>query len=192
MSEIIDFTEFEEHGKYLEGTGSLVLDRENRIAYASISERTDDLAVKHFCDTLGYKGVTFKSHHSVEGVNHPIYHTNVMMCIASAFILICLEAITDSDEREKVQAKLMESGKHLIELTTYQIDNFAGNALEVMNEEGLKYLVLSERAKNVLTPEQLDRIQEHTEIIAPNLTTIENLGGGSARCMMCEVFLPKY
>ncbi len=192
MTEILDFTEFENHGKFLEGTGSLVLDRVNRVAYASLSERTDYQAVAHFCEALGYKGVSFRSFHQLEGIDYPIYHTNVMMCIASAFVLICLDCIKDANEREMVRQEVLNSGKQLIELTLDQIDNFAGNALEVTNEEGLKYLVLSQRAKNALTKEQLNRIQQHVEIIAPNLDTIEKLGGGSARCMMCEVFLPKF
>ena len=192
IKEVIDFTEFEEHDKFLEGTGSLVLDRKHRVAYACLSERTDKQAVTHFCEQMNYRPVMFRAFHAVDGTNHPIYHTNVMMCIASAFVLICLDSITDETERQSVVDAILATDREIIELTADQMNNFAGNALEVTNEEGLLYLVLSERALNSLDQNQVDRINRHLKIIAPNLATIEKLGGGSARCMMCEVFLPKF
>ena len=192
IKEVIDFTEFEEHDKFLEGTGSLVLDRKHRVAYACLSERTDKQAVTHFCEQMNYRPVMFRAFHAVDGTNHPIYHTNVMMCIASAFVLICLDSITDETERQSVVDAILARDREIIELTADQMNNFAGNALEVTNEEGLLYLVLSERALNSLDQNQVDRINRHLKIIAPNLATIEKLGGGSARCMMCEVFLPKF
>lgn len=192
IKEVIDFTEFEEHNKFLEGTGSLVLDRKHRVAYACLSERTDQQAVAHFCEQMDFRAVMFHGFHSIEGINYPIYHTNVMMCIASAFVLICLEAIEDEGERQLVLDSLVATDREIIELSKHQMDNFAGNALEVTNEEGLLYLVMSERALNSLTENQVERISRHQKIIAPNLATIEKLGGGSARCMMCEVFLPKF
>lgn len=192
IAEVIDFTEFEDHNKYLEGTGSLVLDRKHRIAYACLSERTDEQAVHHFCEEMDYRPVMFRAYHSIEGVDYPIYHTNVMMCVATAFVMICLEAISDEMERQQVINSIRSTDREIIELTKDQMNNFAGNALEVTNEEGLLYLVLSERALNSLDEHQVDRISRHLKIIAPNLSTIEKLGGGSARCMMCEVFLPKF
>lgn len=192
LNEIVDFTEFEEHDKFLEGTGSLVLDRLNNKAYAALSERTDRQAVERFCEALGYEGILFHAVHiTKEGQPAPVYHTNVVLSIGTSFALVCSEAIADDEEREMVLGSLREHQREIIELTTQQMNSFAGNALEVLNNEGQRFVVMSERAHKCLTAEQISKLELHAEILSAPLYTIENLGGGSARCMLCEVFLPK-
>lgn len=191
INEIIDFTEFEDHNKYLEGTGSMILDRYNRIAYAAISERTDRRAFELFCEVFDYVGVVFEAFQSVGEERKLIYHTNVMMCIANHFAIVCLDAIDDAEEREMVSQTIRDSGKEIISISEEQTQRFAGNMLEVANSEGKSYLVMSTSAFEALNTEQKERIEKHSEIIHSSLDTIEACGGGSARCMMAEVFLPK-
>ena len=189
IEEIKDFTEFEEHNKYLEGTGSMVLDRENKICYAAISIRTDEVAVMQFCEEFGYRSVCFTANQDVNGERMAIYHTNVMMCIADKFVVICLDAIDDEGEREHVVSTFIETGKEIIEITESQKNRFAGNMLQVMGDK--PYLVMSKSAFSSLTEKQKKAITKHCSIIYSSLDTIETCGGGSARCMMAEIFLPK-
>lgn len=192
LNEIVDFTEFEEHDKFLEGTGSLVLDRLNNKAYAALSERTDRQAVERFCEALGYEGILFHATQpTADGGQAPVYHTNVVLSIGTSFALICSASIADEDEREMVLESLREHQREIIDLSLEQMNSFAGNALEVLNSEGQRFVVMSERARKSLTPDQIGKIELHAEILSAPLQTIENLGGGSARCMLCEVFLPK-
>ena len=189
IEEIKDFTEFEEHEKYLEGTGSMVLDRENKICYAAISIRTDEIAVMQFCDEFGYKPVCFIANQNVDGKRMPIYHTNVMMCVADQFSVICLDTIDDEAERQHVVETINETGKEIIVITEAQKHRFAGNMLQVMGKK--PYLVMSNSAFTSLTTQQKATIEKHCPILHSSLDTIEACGGGSARCMMAEVFLPK-
>lgn len=189
IEEIKDFTEFEEHDKYLEGTGSMVLDRENKICYAAISIRTDEIAVMQFCDEFGYKPICFIANQDVGGKRMPIYHTNVMMCVADQFAVICLDTIDNVAEREHVVEALTETGKEIIAITEVQKHRFAGNMLQVMGEK--PYLVMSNSAFSSLTAQQKATIEKYCSILHSSLDTIEACGGGSARCMMAEVFLPK-
>ncbi len=189
IEEIKDFTEFEEQDKYLEGTGSMVLDRENKICYAAISIRTDEIAVMQFCDEFGYKPICFTANQDVDGKRMPIYHTNVMMCVADQFAVICLATIDDETERERVVEALTETGKEIIAITEAQKHRFAGNMLQVMGEK--PYLVMSNSAFSSLTAQQKATIEKYCPILYSSLDTIEACGGGSARCMMAEVFLPK-
>ena len=191
INEIIDFTEFEDHNKYLEGTGSMILDRSNRIAYSALSERTDRRAFELFCEVFDYVGVVFEAFQSVGDERKLIYHTNVMMCIANHFAIVCLNAIDDAEEREMLTQTIRDSGKEIISISEEQTQRFAGNMLEVANSEGKSYLVMSTSAFEALNAEQIERIEKHSEIIHSSLDTIEACGGGSARCMMAEVFLPK-
>ena len=186
---IKDFTEFEDHDKYLEGTGSMVLDRENKICYAAISVRTDEQAVLQWCDVFNYTPVCFTSNQDVNGERREIYHTNVMMCVADKYAIICLETIDDKDERKWIKSTLEETGKEIIEITEEQKNRFAANMLQLMGDK--KYLVMSKSAHEILTEDQIERIEKHNPIISSSLDTIESCGGGSARCMMAEVFLPK-
>ena len=186
---IKDFTEFEDHDKYLEGTGSMVLDRENKICYAAISVRTDEQAVLQWCDVFNYTPICFTSNQDVDGERREIYHTNVMMCVADKYAIICLETIDDKDERKWIKSTLEETQKEIIEITEEQKHRFAGNMLQLMGDK--KYLVMSKSAHEILTEDQIERIEKHNPIISSSLDTIESCGGGSARCMMAEVFLPK-
>ena len=186
---IKDFTEFEEHDKYLEGTGSMVLDRVNMICYAAISIRTDEIAVMQFCEEFGYRPICFTANQDVEGERMEIYHTNVMMCVADKFAVICLDTIDDKDEREHVLGALTETGKEIIEITEAQKHRFAGNMLQLLGDK--PYLVMSNSAYDALEKDQINAIEKHCPIIYSSLDTIEACGGGSARCMMAEVFLPK-
>ena len=189
IEEIKDFTESEEHDKFLEGTGSVVLDRENKICYAAISIRTDEIAVMQFCGEFGYRPVCFTANQDVDGERMAIYHTNVMMCVADTFAVICLDTIDDEMERKNVAENLKETAKEIIEITEEQNQRFAGNMLQVMGDK--PYLVMSNSAYSSLTDEQKTVIEKHCSILYSSLDTIEACGGGSARCMMAEIFLPK-
>lgn len=186
---IKDFTEFEDHDKFLEGTGSMVLDRENKICYAAISIRTDEIAVMQFCEEFGYRPVCFTANQDVGGERMAIYHTNVMMCVADKFAVICLDTIDNEAEREHVIETLQETNKEIIEISEEQKHRFAGNMLQVMGDK--PYLVMSNSAYSSLTEDQKNAIEKHCPILYSSLDTIEACGGGSARCMMAEVFLPK-
>lgn len=183
-----DFTEFENHDKFLEGTGSMVLDRENKICYAAISVRTDEQAVLQWCDVFGYTPVCFAANQDVEGERMEIYHTNVMMCVADKYAIVCLDTVDYSDERRWLKSSLEGSGKEIIEITEDQKHRFAGNMLQLLGDE--KYLVMSKSAHESLSNEQIDKIERYNPIISSSLDTIEACGGGSARCMMAEIFLP--
>ncbi|MXV38097.1 amidinotransferase [Flavobacteriaceae bacterium Ap0902] len=188
--ETIDYSGAEEEELFLEGTGSIILDRENRLAYAALSDRTDENLLIEFADDFGYTPIVFTANQSVEGQRLPIYHTNVMMCVADQYVVICLDTIDDVDERKFVTETIVNSGKEIIEITEEQMNHFAGNMLQVSNGEK-NFLVMSQSAYDSLTAEQIKRIESYNEIIAVSIPTIETLGGGSARCMMAEVFLPK-
>jgi hypothetical protein len=186
INRVIDFSKYEEEGKYLEGTGSIVLDREKRIAYACISPRTDKQLFNDFCKKMDYAPVAF---HAVDETGSAIYHTNVMMCVADQYVVICLESITDKTELQHVKKAINNSGKELIEISLHQMNRFAGNMLQVNNSEGEKYLVMSTQAFNSLDEDQKRKLESYNEIIHSSLNTIEKNGGGSARCMMAEVHL---
>jgi len=191
ISNIVDFTHGENENLFLEGTGSMILDRVNKFIYASISTRTSLKLLNEFAQKISYEVISFKSHHNKSNDSPLIYHTNVMLCLASSFVVICMDAIIDKNERERVSKKLAETKKKMIEISFDQMNSFAGNMLEVQNNMGKKYLMMSSTAYQSLLPEQLNQIQEFVEIIHTPLDTIETLGGGSARCMMAEIFLPK-
>ena len=190
VTELCDFTEFESHGKYLEGTGSIVLDRVHRKAYAALSERTDERALGHFCDAFDFEPVAFQAFQTVDGQRLPIYHTNVMMSVGSAFGAVCLACIDDADERQAVVESIESDGLELIELSEDQINEFAGNMLELVGDKG-RVLVMSERAYQSLNTEQIEAFERHATLLHSPLPTIETCGGGSARCMIAEIHLPK-
>jgi len=190
VSRVKDYTDAEKEDVFLEGTGSVVLDRENKTAYCALSERADKELFLDFCRDFGYTPISFTSYQTVDEVRVPIYHTNVMMCVASKFAIICLDSIDDMDEREYVVEQLQKDGKLIIPISENQLYQFAGNMLEVISPDGKSYLVMSTSAYNSLTSDQILKIDEHSLILHSNLDTIETLGGGSARCMIAEVFLP--
>jgi hypothetical protein len=189
---IEDLTKAEQENKFLEGTGSMIFDRANKIQYAAISERTHPDVVKNFENAFGYTSVLFTANQSHEGKRLPIYHTNVMMCMGDEFSVICLDSIDDTTERQNVVNALTKTGKEIIEISENQKEHFAGNMLQVINTSEEKYMVMSSAAYQSLDESQKKRILNYNkEIIHSSLDTIEALGGGSARCMMAEVFLPK-
>lgn len=191
ITEIDDLSHFEDQEKFLEGTGSMIFDHEHKIAYGSVSLRLDEELFRQFCQKFGFRPVVFHSYQNAGDQRLPIYHTNVMMCVADKFVVICLDCIDDELEREKVQEVIKSTGKEIIEISEDQLQQFAGNMLQVQNEAGDKFLVMSETAYKSLTPAQIQNIEKYCEIIYSDLNTIETNGGGSARCMLAEVFLPK-
>jgi len=182
-----DLTSSENNHIFLEGTGSMVLDRENKIAYACLSPRTDKKLLDEFCKQLNYTAVSFTAN---DAAGDAIYHTNVMMCVADKYVVICLESITNALERNAVIKTIENSGKEIIDISLLQMNRFAGNMLQVMNKQGQHFLVMSTQAFESLIPEQVATLEAYNPIIHSNITTIETNGGGSARCMMAEVFLP--
>ena len=189
INETIDLGKYEKENKFLEGTGSMVLDRENKLCYAATSERTSIEVLNKFCETSGYEAIAFKSYQTFKNKRKEIYHTNVMMCIADKYVIICLDSIDNIDERKSVIKKLIESKKEIIEINEKQCNNFAGNMLQVKNNQNKKFLIMSKSAYDSLSKEQLKLITSYNEIIYSSLDTIEKLGGGSARCMITENFL---
>lgn len=191
VNEIMDYTSAEEDGIFLEGTGSLLLDRENEKAYCALSPRADEELFIEFCEDFDYAPVIFEAFQTVKGKRELIYHTNVMMCIGDTFAVICADCIDDKQERKMVLDNLRADGKEIILITEDQVNNFAGNMLEVQGSDERRYLVMSASAHQSLTKKQIAQIEEHVTILSSSLDTIEACGGGSARCMMAEVFLPK-
>jgi hypothetical protein len=187
INRVVDLTHYEQEGKYLEGTGSMVLDRRYKIAYACQSPRTHEEVLDAFALQMNYEIVRFSA---VDDAGKPIYHTNVMLCIGDQFAVICLEAIPDLDERLVVRSSLEMSGRQVVEITLDQMKQFAGNMLQVKNSRGGSLLVMSTTAYESLTPRQIDSLDDHCELLHVDLPIIEAYGGGSARCMMAEVHLP--
>jgi len=191
INDVVDYTSAEEHDVFLEGTGSLLLDRTNRKAYCALSPRADEELFIEFCEDFEYSPVIFTANQTVNGERKAIYHTNVMMCLAETFAIICLDTIDDKKERKEVLKHLKETKKEVITITEEQVNSFAGNMLQVRGKNDELFLVMSNAAYESLTKEQINKIEKHCKIISSSLDTIEACGGGSARCMMAEVFLPK-
>nr|WP_234387117.1 arginine deiminase-related protein [Aquimarina sp. Aq78] len=191
INNIIDYTSAEDEELFLEGTGSLVLDRVNRKAYCALSPRADEDLFIEFCEDFEYTPVIFTAYQTVNEKRLPIYHTNVMMGVGETFAVICLESIDDKKERKNLVNHLKDDGKEIIAITEDQVNNFAGNMLQVVGLGDKRYIVMSSAAFKSLTKDQIVKIEKHCAILHSDLNTIETLGGGSARCMMAEVFLPK-
>lgn len=187
----MDYTSAEEEGYFLEGTGSLLLDRVHKKVYCALSPRADEELLIEFCEDFDCLPVIFTANQNVDGQRLPIYHTNVMMALAENFAVICLDSIDDKREKKNVIANLKEDGKEIITISEAQMHQFAGNMLQVIGANEKKYMIMSEAAHKSLTSEQIKSIEKHCEILSSDLKTIETCGGGSARCMMAEVFLPK-
>jgi hypothetical protein len=183
----LDLTYFEEAGQFLEGTGSMVLDRDNKIAYACLSERTHPKVLDAFCNRMDYTPLSFKAFDS-KGM--PIYHSNVMMCVADSYVVICTESISDTAERAQVEESILRSGKELFPISLQQMESFAGNMLQVENTSGRKFLLMSSTAWHSLSEAQQGWLEKRNSILHSPLNSIEKNGGGSARCMMAEIFLP--
>ena len=191
IENIVDYTSAEDEGIFLEGTGSLLIDRVNSKVYCALSARADEDLVIEFCEDFECTPVIFTANQTVEEKRLPIYHTNVMMCLAELFAVICLDCIDDKKERKNVIKHLKQDGKEIIEITESQMHQFAGNMLQVQGHNNQRYLVMSRAAHDSLTQKQIATIEKFCPILSSSLETIETCGGGSARCMMAEVFLPK-
>lgn len=191
ISNIMDYTAAEEEGVFLEGTGSIIIDRENQKAYCALSERADEDLFIEFCEDFDCMPVIFTANQSVDGKRLPIYHTNVMMALGEDFAIICLDSIDDKKERKNVMDNLRNDNKEIIIINELQMHNFAGNMLEVRGDKNQRLLVMSSAAFKSLDDSQIAKIEKRCKIIHSPLDTIEACGGGSARCMMAEVFLPK-
>ncbi|MEY3501473.1 MAG: hypothetical protein RL308_3146 [Bacteroidota bacterium] len=191
IENIVDYTSAEEDGYFLEGTGSIVLDRANGKAYCALSPRADEELFIEFCEDFDMNPIIFEAFQTVNGERKQIYHTNVMMCIGETYAIICADAIDDKKERKMVLDSLKGDEKEVILITEDQVNNFAGNMLEVLGANDRRYLIMSTSAQKSLTKKQIAQLEEHVTILSSSLDTIEACGGGSARCMMAEIFLPQ-
>ena len=192
IENIVDYTSAEEDKVYLEGTGSILLDRENEIAYCALSARADEELFIEFCEDFHYDPVIFEAFQTLSnGERKNIYHTNVMMCLAETFAVVCADCIDDKAEQKNVLKRLKNSGKEVILITEEQVNSFAGNMLQVRGTNDELFLIMSNAAFESLAAEQITKIEKHCKIVHASLDIIEACGGGSARCMMAEVFLPK-
>ena len=182
---LIDLTKWEEQGEFLEGTGSMIFDREKRIVYACRSIRTSEKVLADFCSQMNYDPVVFDS---FDKEGQLIYHTNVMMEVGTQLAIVCLESIRDEKERNRLVARLEKSGKRIVDITLDQVEQFSGNMIELKNRSGEPIMVMSQAARDALTPEQIRLIATYNKVVSSDLSTIEANGGGSARCMIAEVF----
>ena len=190
IENVYDYTDAEQENIFLEGTGAMVLDRVHRKAYCALSPRADEELFIEFCEDFEYTPVIFKAYQKVDGEQVPIYHTNVMMALGEDFAIVCLDTITDKSERKNLLHHLKEDKKEIISITPEQMCQYAGNMLQVQGKDST-YLVMSDAAYNALTTQQIQTIEKYTQILHSNLETIETCGGGSARCMLAEVFNPR-
>lgn len=189
VTDVIDFSHYESQDRAMEGTGSMIFDHDYKLVYACISPRTDKEILEEVAAKLGYTPVIF---HSYKMNGQAQYHTNVVMCVGHSFVLICLDSITDKKERQHVETCIKKSKKELITISRVQLEmHYAGNMLQLINKAGNRLLVMSERALKCLKDEQIEAIQNHCDILSAPIYLIEEIGGGSARCMMAEIFLPK-
>ena len=191
INNVVDYTAAEKEGYFLEGTGSILLDRSNQKAYCALSARADEELFIEFCEDFEYTPIVFSAYQTVNERREKIYHTNVMMCLGATFAVVCLASIDDKKERKNLIKHLQEDGKKIIEISEDQVNNFAGNMLQLKGADDRSYLVMSQSALDSLRPAQVELLEVHATIIASTLDTIESCGGGSARCMMAEVFLTK-
>ena len=191
INNLIDYTSAEDEGIFLEGTGSLILDRVNQKAYCALSPRADEDLVIEFCEDFEYDPIIFRANQTIKGQRLPIYHTNVLMALGEDIAVICLDAIDSKSEKKMLIQNFKEDGKEVVKISETQMQQFAGNMLQVKGANNQKYMVMSSAAYYSLIPEQIRSIEKNSTIIHSDLKTIETCGGGSARCMMAEVFLPK-
>lgn len=191
ISNVLDYSLAEEEEVFLEGTGSMILDRINQKAYCSLSPRANEDLFIEFCEDMEFTPVLFTAYQDVEMNRKPIYHTNVMMCLAEQFAVICLDAIDAAKERKNVVSHLLNDGKEIITISEAQVQHFAGNMLQVVGGKDKRFLVMSATAFKCLNRGQIQKIEKYSEILVADINIIETCGGGSARCMMAEVFLPK-
>lgn len=184
----IHFESSEAANLFLEGTGSIIFDHTHQLAYACLSPRTDADLLEKLCQSIGYQKVVF---HSVDGNGQDVYHTNVMMALGETFVVICLDSVRDAAERQMLERTFQQTGKEIVDISLEQMNAFAGNMLQVRNLQGQTILVMSSTAYKALHTAQIQQLEKHTQLLHAPIDTIETYGGGSARCMMAEVFLPE-
>ncbi|GHV43247.1 hypothetical protein FACS1894180_1760 [Bacteroidia bacterium] len=189
LNDIVDLSAAENEGKYLEGTGSMVLDRENCKVYAALSQRTNEEVLQKFCREFEYKPVIFKALQTVAEQRLPIYHTNVVMSVGEGFAVVCLQSVDNKEERCILENNLLENNKEIVEISEEQMHSFAGNMLQIKNARGEKIIALSETAYKSLTDKQIEQLSKYGQLLSIAIPTIEKYGGGSIRCMMAEVFM---
>jgi hypothetical protein len=187
VNNIVDLSAYESANRFLEGTGSIIFDHVNRIAYACLSPRTDKELFEQVAKQLHYKPFSFYAHNTA-GIE--IYHTNVMMCIAEKFAVICLDSISNAAEKQMVSQTLSQTGHEIIAISFDQMNRFAGNMLALNNNTNQDLLAMSQSAFDSLTADQKLIIEQYCEMVPLSIPTIETIGGGSARCMIAEIFLP--
>lgn len=185
FAQVFDLSYFEEKSLFLEGTGSVVFDHANKKAYAAISSRTNEEVLNELCAHLNYNPILF---HAEDELGQAIYHTNVIMCVGPSFVVICLEAIATASERVLVLESIRNSGKEVLDISMHQLKNFAGNMLVLKNKEEEPLLILSATAKESLNQNQINFLSESARLVVLPIETIETIGGGSARCMLAEIF----
>ena len=188
ISQMVDYSVYENENRFLEGTGSMIFDRFNRIAYAALSPRTDEELFRWFCNDFGYQPITFTATQPVNNTRLPIYHTNVMLSVAEQYVVVCMESIESAEEREILILHFKKTGKELIEISLAQMQQFAGNVLQLKNEINQRFMVISQSGYDSLTEQQIQKLSSYNELIIVPVPTIEKHGGGSVRCMIAEVF----
>ncbi len=188
ISQMVDYSVYENENRFLEGTGSMIFDRANRIAYAGLSPRTDEELFHWFCNDFGYQPVTFAATQPVNNERLPVYHTNVMLSVAEQYVVVCMDSIENPGEKNTLIDHFKHTGKELIEINIEQMQQFAGNVLQLKNENDEHYLVISQSGYDSLTEQQIQKLSSYNELIVVPVPTIEKLGGGSVRCMIAEVF----
>jgi hypothetical protein len=190
FNKVFNYTDAEDDGVFLEGTGSLILDRVHKKAYCALSPRADEDLFIEFCEDFEYMPIAFEAFQTVGEKRLPIYHTNVMMCVGTDIAVVCFDSIDKKAHKNLVSKSLLDDGKTIITITEAQMESFAGNMLEVCNQDGERFLVMSTQAYSSLSKTQIESIEKHLKILHSPINTIEALGGGSARCMMAEIFNP--
>lgn len=188
ISQMVDYSVYENENRFLEGTGSMVFDRVNRLAYAALSPRTDEELFRWFCNDFGYQPITFKATQPVNNTRLPIYHTNVMLSVAEQYVVVCLESIERAEERGILISHFQKTGKELIEISLDQMQHFAGNVLQLKNHKNERFMVISKSGYDSLSEQQINKLNSYNELIVVPVASIEKYGGGSVRCMMAEVF----
>jgi len=191
INDIMDYSKFEEKDIFLEGTGSMILDRVAKKVYCALSPRADLTLLNKFCSDFEYTPISFNAYQWSNKKRLPIYHTNVLMAIGEDFTILCSSSIDNIEEKNKVVSELRSDGKTIIDITEKQVEHFAGNALQVKNYRGDKYLILSKTANDILSEDQIQSIEKTSKILSVDIDTIQKYGGGSVRCMMAEIFLPR-
>lgn len=186
IENLLDLTDLEKEGKFIEGTGSMVLDHQNKISYGCLSERLDKEAFTYWCNKMQFKPISFKA---LDHKAQSIYHTNVMMCMGNQFVVICLESIPDEQEKQIVLESFLQTNKEVITISQDQLNHFAGNMLQVFDVDEKPHLILSNQAYKALNVAQLKSLEKYNPLLPISIPTIEALGGGSTRCMMAEIYL---